>query len=206
MFGNFRTAVLAALLMLSGTLTRAQATLSQKPTAAQQKEEQEQKNKVMERPSIHDYKAETLDGGTLDFATLRGKKVLIVNTASECGFTPQYKKLQALYARYQDKLVILGFPSNDFGQQEPGSNKEIHAFCEKNYGVTFPMMAKVPVTGKDMSPVFQFLTDKKKNGFSDAEVKWNFQKFLIDEGGHLVKVLPSKVEPDDPQIKEWLKS
>lgn len=157
--------------------------------------------------TIHDYKAETISGGTLDFASLKGKKVIIVNTASECGLTPQYEALEALYRKYKDRgLVIVGFPSNDFGQQEPGTNAEITQFCQKNYGVTFPMMAKVTVTGKEMHPVYGFLTSKAKNGLQDSEVKWNFQKYLIDETGRLIKVIDPRTLPDDPEIIKWIES
>jgi glutathione peroxidase len=161
-------------------------------------------NKKVMKPSIHQFKAETLSGETFDLSTLAGKKVIIVNTASECGFTPQYKELEAIYKRYGKKLVVVGFPTNDFGGQEPGTNKEIATFCEKNYGVTFPMMAKITVKGKQMSPIYQFLTQQEKNGLQDSEVAWNFQKYLINEKGELEKVLPSDVKPDDAQIISWI--
>lgn len=187
----------AALLTLSLAGTAAQAqTLSTEP----------KQNQKFMGESIHQFTATALDGSTFDFATLRGKKVIVVNTASECGFTPQYKELQMLSEKYKDKLVIIGFPTNDFGGQEPGSNKEIATFCEKNYGVTFPMMAKITVKGKKIDPVYQFLTQKDRNGVLQSEVEWNFQKYLIDEQGHLVKMLPSKIKPDDAQIIQWLKS
>jgi glutathione peroxidase len=156
------------------------------------------------KQSIHQYKAETLSGETFDFSTLAGKKVLVVNTASECGFTPQYKELEAIYRKYGKNLVIVGFPTNDFGGQEPGNNKQIASFCEKNYGVTFPMMAKITVKGKKMDPVYQFLTKKNKNGLQDSEVEWNFQKYLLNEKGELEKVLASKVKPTDAEIISWI--
>ncbi len=135
----------------------------------------------------------------------KGKKVIVVNTASECGFTGQYAPLQELYDTYKDKgLVVIGFPSNDFGGQEPGSEEEIATFCQKNYGVTFPMMAKVSIKGDDMHPVYFWLTNKEQNGVMDARVEWNFNKFLIDEEGRLVKHLPSKVEPLDDEIINWV--
>lgn len=159
------------------------------------------------RPTIYGFKVETLDGKTFDFASLKGKKIMVVNTASECGLTPQYEKLQALYALYKSKnLVIVGFPANNFGAQEPGSNKEIQTFCQKNYGVSFPMMAKISVTGKNIAPIYQFLTEKSKNGFKDAPVEWNFQKFLINEKGEVDKVFSPKTAPDDPEILSWIAS
>lgn len=150
--------------------------------------------------SIYDYKVQALDGGTIDFADFRGKKILIVNTASECGYTPQYEGLEAMYKKYKGKLVIVGFPSNNFGYQEPGSNEDIAEFCKKNYGVTFPMAAKIAVKGKDMAPIYHWLTKKEYNGYDDSSVKWNFQKYLIDEQGNLVKIFSPKVKPDDPEL------
>ena len=152
--------------------------------------------------NLHEFKAKTLEGTDFNFATLKGKKVLIVNTASECGYTPQYKDLEELYEKYKSKnFVIVGFPCNDFGGQEPGSSKDIKAFCTKNYGVTFPMMEKVSIA---TSPVYQWLTHKSENGVLDATVKWNFNKFLVDENGHLVKYLDSKVKPMDAEITNWI--
>lgn len=151
--------------------------------------------------SIYDFKVAGLDGKEIDFSKFKGKKVLVVNTASECGYTPQYADLQKLYDKYKDKLVIVGFPANNFGGQEPGSNVEINTFCKKNYGVTFPMAAKVSVTGEDAAPLFKYLTEEaKKAGTPDPVVKWNFTKFLIDENGKLVKVFPSKVKPMSEEI------
>ncbi|HRF27912.1 MAG TPA: glutathione peroxidase [Ferruginibacter sp.] len=145
-----------------------------------------------------------LDGGTIDFASFKGKKILVVNTASECGYTPQYKDLEALYQRYKEKLVIVGFPANNFGGQEPGSNEEIKSFCQKNYGVSFPMAAKVSVKGDDMSPIYQWLTNKNQNHVMDAEVKWNFNKFLIDEQGRLLTKFDSRVTPLSDEITSML--
>jgi len=163
--------------------------------------------KTTDMKSIHQFKATTLDGKPFDFATLKGKKVIVVNTASECGLTPQYKDLQALYDQYKDKgLVIVGFPANNFGEQEPGTNAEIATFCERNYGVTFPMMAKISVKGDDMAPIYHFLTEKSQNGVEDSEVQWNFQKYLLDENGRLVKVVAPQTLPTDPAIVEWVKS
>lgn len=150
--------------------------------------------------TIYHFKVASLDGGTIDFSTFKGKKILIVNTASECGYTPQYKDLQALYEKYKDKLVIVGFPANNFGGQEPGTNTEIKTFCEKNYGVSFPMAAKISVKGDDTAPIYQWLTHKEQNGVLDAEIKWNFNKFLLDENGHMIAYFPSKVTPMSEEI------
>ena len=150
--------------------------------------------------SIYDFKVEGLTGGTIDFAKFKGKKIMIVNTASECGYTPQYADLQATYEKYKDKLVIIGFPANDFGKQEPGTNQEIEAFCKKNYGVTFPMAAKITVKGDEKAPIYVWLTEQKYNKLKDSEVKWNFQKYLINEKGELIAVFPHKMKPTDPEI------
>jgi glutathione peroxidase len=149
---------------------------------------------------IYDFKVESLDKGTINFADFKGKKILIVNTASECGYTPQYKELQALYEKFKGKLVIVGFPANNFGGQEPGTAVEIKAFCEKNYGVTFPMAAKISVKGDDMAPIYKWLTSKAANGVLDAEIGWNFNKFLIDENGVMIEHFPSKVKPMSEEI------
>jgi glutathione peroxidase len=154
--------------------------------------------------SIYDFKVEALDGGTIDFSTFKGKKILIVNTASECGYTPQYEGLQKLYDTYKDKLVIVGFPANNFGGQEPGTNTEIKEFCKKNYGVTFPMAAKISVKGDDMAPIYKYLTSKAENGILDAVVGWNFGKFLLDEKGTLLQYFPSKVTPMSEEITSKL--
>lgn len=150
--------------------------------------------------SIYDFKVAALDGSTIDFASFKGKKILIVNTASECGFTPQYEGLEKLYEQYKDKLVIVGFPANNFGSQEPGTNDEIKTFCKKNYGVTFPMAAKISVKGDDVAPIYQWLCHKSENGVLDAEVGWNFNKFLLDENGKLLAHFESKVEPMSEEI------
>jgi len=157
--------------------------------------------------TLYDFKVTTLDGKEFDFSTLRGKKVMIVNTASKCGNTPQYADLEKLYKTFGgDKFVIIGFPANNFLWQEPGTNAEIQEFCTKNYGVTFPMMAKISVKGKDIHPLYQWLTKKEYNGVLDSEVKWNFQKYLIDENGHIVKVVAPKTNPMDDEIVNWLKA
>ena len=154
----------------------------------------------VEKNNIYKFKVEALDGGTIDFSAFKGKKILIVNTASQCGFTPQYEQLQELYNKYKDKLVIVGFPANNFGQQEPGTNKEIKEFCKKNYGATFPMAAKVSVKGSDIAPIYSWLTTKSLNGVMDAEIKWNFTKFLLDEKGVLIAKFDSKVTPMSEEI------
>ncbi len=157
--------------------------------------------------TIYKFKVKDLYGKEFDFASLKGKKILIVNTASECGLTPQYKDLEAIYEKYKNKnknFIIVGFPANNFGSQEPGSNEQIAKFCQLNYGVTFPMMSKISVKGNDKHPVYQFLTQKSKNGLQDSEVEWNFQKYLINEEGELVKVLSPRVLPTDAAIVGWI--
>jgi glutathione peroxidase len=155
--------------------------------------------------SIYDFKVKTLEGDDFDFATLKGKKVMIVNTASKCGLTPQYEKLEALYQKYGgDSFVIIGFPANNFLSQEPGTAAEIREFCTKNYGVTFPMMAKISVKGADMHPLYQWLTQKARNGVEDSEVKWNFQKYLIGKTGQLEKVVYPTTKPDNEEIINWI--
>jgi glutathione peroxidase len=160
---------------------------------------------IMIHMSVYDFKVPALSGGTIDLSAYRGKKILIVNTASKCGFTPQYEDLQKLYEKYKDKLVIIGFPANDFGQQEPGTNSEIQEFCKKNYGVTFPMAAKVDVIGENTAPLFKYLTEEAiKLGTPAPVIQWNFTKFLIDENGKLIAVFPSKVKPMSDEITSHL--
>jgi glutathione peroxidase len=155
--------------------------------------------------SVYDFKVESLEGGTIDLSKYKGKKILIVNTASKCGFTPQYKGLEELYKKNKGNLVIIGFPANNFLFQEPGKNADIQTFCQRNYGVTFPMAAKISVKGKDMHPLYVFLTQKKYNGFSDNSVKWNFQKYLIDEHGQLVSVFSPNTDPLSEEILNAIK-
>ena len=155
--------------------------------------------------SFYDFKVKSIDGKEFDFSSLKGKKVMIVNTASKCGFTPQYKDLEELYKQYGgDKFVIIGFPANNFMHQEPGTNEEIKSFCSVNYGVTFPMMSKVSVKGDSIHPLFVWLTKKKFNGVSDADISWNFHKFLIDENGSWVKSIATKTKPTDQEIVDWI--
>lgn len=162
-------------------------------------------SQAQQAKSIHSFKVKALDGKTIDFSKFKGKKILIVNTASECGFTPQYEGLQKLYETYKDQLVIVGFPANNFGGQEPGSNEEIGAFCKKNYGVTFPMAAKVSVKGNDIAPIFKFLTDKKLNGVKSTTILWNFEKFLLNEKGELIDTFVSTTKPTSESITKYFK-
>ncbi|MCK9401863.1 MAG: glutathione peroxidase [Chitinophagaceae bacterium] len=156
-------------------------------------------------PSIHSFKVKSIEGKTIDFAQFKGKKILVVNTASKCGYTPQYEALEKVYEQYKDKLVIVGFPANNFGGQEPGADSEIQEFCKARYGVTFPMASKVSVKGDDTAPIYKWLTSKTANGVLDAEIKWNFTKFLLDENGKLIAYFPSNVKPDSEEILKYLK-
>lgn len=171
--------------------------------------------------SIYDFKVPGLDGNDIDFSKFKGKKIMIVNTASKCGNTPQYADLEKLYEQYKDKLVIVGFPANNFGEQEPGSNLEIKEFCTKNYGVSFPMAEKVSVKGEDIHPLFKYLIDQSKEmaksvssdnskdlvwkKFLADPVIWNFTKFLVDEKGKLIAVFHHKVNPMSPEVLQYLK-
>jgi glutathione peroxidase len=155
--------------------------------------------------SVYDFKVNGLDGSPIDLSKYKGKKMLIVNTASKCGFTPQYADLEKLYEQYKGKLVVIGFPEGNFHNQEFGTNKEISEFCTKSYGVTFPMSEKVDVIGDNIHPLFKYLTDEaKKMGVADPVIGWNFTKFLIDENGKLIAVFPSKVKPTDPEVTKYL--
>ena len=188
--------LLSFMMLFFGTISHAQTKINKK-----------KENKNTMDQSIYQFKVEDLNGKKFDFSSLKGKKILIVNTASKCGLTPQYKDLEAIYKKYKVKnFVIVGFPANDFGAQEPGTNEEIGAFCQKNYGVSFPMMSKISVKGKEMGKIYKFLTQKSQNGLQDSEVEWNFQKYLIDEKGHLVKVVAPNVLPSDASIVNWIKS
>jgi glutathione peroxidase len=163
------------------------------------------RGRVMHAPlnkSFYDLTIKSLDGKeTISFSTYKGKKILCVNTASECGYTRQYEGLQKLAEQYKDKLVVIGFPCNQFGGQEPGSSEEIDKFCKKNYGVTFPLTEKIDVKGKNQHPVYQWLCQKSNNGVGDYDVKWNFNKFLIDENGNLAGYFPSSVKPESEELK-----
>ena len=153
--------------------------------------------------SVYEFKLKSIEGKSFSLAQYKGKKVLIVNTASKCGFTPQYADLQKLAEQYKDKVVVVGFPANNFGQQDPGTNGEIKTFCEKRYGVTFPLSEKVSVKGDDIDPLFKYLTEAPNPDFT-GEIKWNFEKFLIDENGKLIHRFRSKVTPLDPEITKYL--
>jgi len=157
------------------------------------------KDKVQAPQNFYSLKATQINGEEISFEKFRNKKVLVVNLASFCGFTPQYERLQKLYERHEN-FVILGFPANNFGSQEPGSDDEINSFCKKNYGVTFPLFKKNDVIGNEKQPVYQWLTDKNKNGWNDEEPQWNFFKYLVDEKGNLQKVFSSSVSPMDIEL------
>ncbi len=155
--------------------------------------------------NFHDFTVEDIYGESYPLSQLKGKKVLVVNTASKCGLTPQYKGLEELYEKYGgDNFVIIGFPSNDFAGQEPGSNEEIAEFCQVNYGVTFPMMSKITVKGEEIHPLYKWLTEEQENGVEDSKVSWNFQKYLIDEDGNLVGHVPPRKKPDCNEIVSWI--
>lgn len=157
--------------------------------------------------NFYDFTVQTIDGKGFNLSELKGKKVLVVNVASKCGFTPQYKQLEELYEKYKnDNFVIIGFPANNFLRQEPGTNEEIKEFCTLNYGVTFPMMAKISVKGEDMAPLYKWLTQKSQNGKQDASVKWNFQKFMIDENGNWAGVASSQTSPMSEEIITWIEN
>lgn len=195
--------LLLSFLFLTGLACSAQEKTSSSEKAVSS---DETKNEVVKAGDIYQFKVKDINGKEFDFASLKGKKVMIVNTASECGLTPQYEQLQALHKEFSDEnFVIIGFPCNDFMGQEPGTNEEIKGFCQKNYGVEFQMMDKISVQGKGQAPIYQFLTQKSLNGFSDNKVQWNFQKYLIDENGKLVNVISPRVLPNDASIVNWIK-
>jgi glutathione peroxidase len=155
--------------------------------------------------SIYQFTCNSIEGRPVSLGTFKGKKILVVNTASECGLTPQFRQLQELYEMYKDKdFLIIGFPSNDFAHQDPGNNSEIKAFCERNYGVTFLMMEKIVVKGDSIHPIYKWLTHKSENGVMNSRVKWNFQKYLIDENGYLVDMVVPWKKPDCRRILKWL--
>lgn len=161
---------------------------------------------IMAQGTLHQFKVTDIEGNEFDMASLKGKKVLVVNTASKCGLTPQYEALQSLYEQYGgDNFTIIGFPANNFMSQEPGTNEDIKEFCTRNYGVTFPMMDKISVKGDDIHPLFSWLTKKTENGVKDAPVSWNFQKFMIDENGNFIDVVIPVKAPDCEEIVNWIK-
>jgi glutathione peroxidase len=158
---------------------------------------------VMTKGSFYDFSLKSLDGKeTIDFSKYKGKKVVVLNTASECGYTPQYADWQAFYKEHGDKIVVLGVPANNFGGQEPGSNKEIATFCQKNYGVTFQMLEKVSVVGSDQHPLYKWLSKKDLNGWNDKEPTWNFCKYVINEKGEVSHFFASGVKPNSPEFKK----
>jgi glutathione peroxidase len=155
--------------------------------------------------SFHDFTVKDINGNDYPLSQLKGKKVLVVNTASKCGLTPQYEGLQELYSKYGgDKFVIIGFPANNFMKQEPGTNEEIASFCSINYGVTFPMMSKISVKGDDQHPLYKWLTKKAENGLENSSVSWNFQKYMIDEEGRLVGHFAPQTKPDNDKLVKWI--
>jgi glutathione peroxidase len=161
---------------------------------------------VQAQQSFHNFKVKTIDGKQFDFSQLKGKKVMVVNVASKCGLTPQYKDLQKLYETYGGpRFEIVAFPANNFLSQEPGTNAEIKEFCTKNYGVTFPVMEKISVKGSDQAEIYKWLTSKSENKVLDTDVSWNFQKFLIDENGNLVKSVSPKENPMSDDVINWIK-
>lgn len=169
------------------------------------KETMENKRNMEGKKSLYDFTVKDIDGNDFSLASLKGKKVLVVNVASKCGLTPQYEQLQELYEKYGHlNFVVIGFPANNFLGQEPGSNQDIKQFCTANYGVTFPMMEKISVKGKNQAPLYQWLTKKSENGVLDQKVTWNFQKYLIDEEGHLVDVVMPKESPLSDKIVNWI--
>ena len=162
-------------------------------------------NKKSDVKPIYQFKVKDINGQSFDFKEIEGKKIMIVNTASKCGFTKQFKELQEVYETYKDQnFVIVGFPSNDFMNQDPGTNEEILEFCTTNFGVNFPMMSKINVTGKKKANIYKYLTDKDLNGYESTSVNWNFQKYLINELGYLEKVIGTKTSPDDDEIINWI--
>lgn len=160
-------------------------------------------NMILPPASVYDFSFTSIDGKEIKLAQFKGKKLLLVNTASKCGFTPQYKELEQLHKQYGKNLVIIGFPANNFGNQEPGTNEDIAAFCEQNYGVTFLIAEKVDVKGDNIHPLFKFLIEQPNPDFT-GDINWNFEKFLIDENGKLIHRYRSKIKPLDPVIVNQL--
>ncbi len=174
---------------------------------SQNKIDKQNTNAMGKEQSIYQFKVEDINGNIFDFSSLKGKKIMVVNTASKCGYTPQYAELQKLYEKYKDKgFEIVGFPANNFLWQEPGTDEEIANFCQKNYGVSFPLMSKISVKGKKKHAIYKFLTSKEKNAYADSKVKWNFQKYLIDIEGFVCGVVYTKTSPLDKQIIDWIEA
>lgn len=156
------------------------------------------------KKSIHEFQLDGLTGKPVNFAAFKGKKLMVVNVASECGLTPQYQQLQELYDNFKEHIVIVGCPANNFGGQEPGDSEQIREFCTTNYGIQFPLTQKISVKGKDQHSLYQFLTQEEKNGVADSEVSWNFQKYILDEEGYLIKVVAPTASPFDDEVLEAL--
>jgi len=174
---------------------------------SQNKINEQNNNNMQGTHTLHDFKVKDINGNEFDLSVFKGKKVLVVNVASKCGLTPQYEDLQALYEKYNQKdFEIIGFPANNFMGQEPGTNEEILEFCTLKYDVTFPMMGKISVRGKDQAPLYKWLTNKSENGKIDQKVTWNFQKFMVDENGHLVDVVLPKESPMSDKIIKWIEN
>jgi glutathione peroxidase len=204
---TMKATLMAIVLLITATSACGQTpdTGKAKANRKEKKNKQDMENTVAMPETIHGFVVKDINGAEFDLAQLKGKKVMIVNTASKCGLTPQYEKLEELYKKYgSDKFVIIGFPANNFMMQEPGSDAEIAEFCTKNYGVTFPMMSKISVKGNDMHILYQWLTQKKYNGVADNDISWNFEKILIDENGRYVKAMEPSKQPDDTEIINWI--
>lgn len=162
---------------------------------------------ISQSKNLYSFKVKDIDGKEFDLSSLKGKKVLVVNVASKCGLTPQYEKLQELYEKYKDNnFVVIGFPANNFKGQEPGTDEEIKTFCTLTYNVSFPMMSKIDVVGENKAPLYAWLTEKSQNGKSDAEVQWNFQKFMVDENGNLVDFAAPREDPFSDKIIKWIEN
>lgn len=157
------------------------------------------------KSTIYQFSIKGIDGKDINFSDFKGKKILVVNVASKCGFTPQYKSLESLYQTYKNQLVVIGFPCNQFFAQEPGTDAEIASFCKSKYDVTFPLTTKIDVKGKNITPIYQWLCHKKENGVLSASITWNFNKFLIDENGYLVAYFGSSVNPESQEILQYFK-
>ncbi len=162
---------------------------------------------ISQSKNLYSFKVKDIDGKEFDLSSLKGKKVLVVNVASKCGLTPQYEKLQELYEKYKDdNFVVIGFPANNFKGQEPGTDEEIKTFCTLTYNVSFPMMSKIDVVGESKAPLYAWLTEKSQNGKLDAEVQWNFQKFMVDENGNLVDFAAPREDPFSDKIIKWIEN
>lgn len=196
------TAIYALQSCVGGGESKSRSESEHNTTTANKSDNKNTDNKKMENlKTLYDFKLKSLDGKSeVDFSTFKGKKVLLVNVASKCGFTPQYEDLQNLHTKYGEKLVVIGIPANNFGGQEPGTSDEIATFCKKNYGVGFQITEKISVLGEDQHPLYKWLSNKAENGWNDDKPSWNFNKYLINEQGELIKYYPSRVKPLDESI------